>query len=386
MNKDLLATHQIVSLLERSKTVTDRILDQLPGLFLATDARGLILRANISVSALLDVPHEDIAGKHVSELFKPATWQKFQEPLQSVIEGTHPSMEFELVIDRAENVRSYFWQIHAMMIRASDGSEIKLYAIHGRDITDLKVALSSVAVLGKNMELAKAVQNLILPRSSTHISPGFKFAAHYEPAEVTGGDYWWFDFKNGKPFLLVGDVTGHGAGSAMVTSLISGTINTLKRVKPNYEIREIFELVNANLLGLEGQPYWMTLFSLEVDVENRQLDWIGAAAPPVFHMRKDGKIDVYLEMSSHLGTPNLKLAHGSAKFEPGERVLVFTDGVFEMQGPEDRTLGLRGTQKALLRTLGQPIEEARVMIDNHLKNWRGKIPLADDAAFFVVDF
>ena len=386
MSKDLLATHQIVSLLEKSKTVTDKILDQLPGLFLTIDARGLILRANVEASSILESSHEDVSGKHCSSLFQPTSWKKFQEPLEVVISEKQRSIDFELAIDRSAEVRSYYWQIHALEIRASDGSDKKLYAIHGRDITDLKVALSSVAVLGKNLELAKAVQSLILPKSSTVLNPNFKLAAYYEPAEVAGGDFWWFDDKAQKPRLLVGDVTGHGVGSAMVTSLIAGCIGTLKRMSPDFTTEMVFEVVNENLKALEGQPYWMTLFSLEVDLEKKQFEWMSAAAPPVFHMRKDGKIDVYVEMSSHLGTPDMSLARGTVRFQHGERLLVFTDGVFEMVGPDERTMGLRGVQKALLRTQGKSIEESRLMIDNHLKNWRGKVPLRDDAAFFIVDF
>ncbi len=389
MNKDLNATHQIISLLEKSKTVTDRIIDHLPGIFASVDENGSILRANVHASSCLNTSHEEVIGLHFSKLFKPETWPLFNDRFKTVVSGRVKNSDFELPLDGLTKPRSYFWQIDYLESKSADGNNRTFFNIHGRDVTELKSALGRVAMLGKNLELAKAVQSLILPASGLFDDKNFKLAAHYEPAEITGGDFWWFEHQADKALVLMGDVTGHGTGSAMVTSLIAGSINTLKSlyVRQNKALKtdDIFAVVNESLTQLDGQPYWMTMSTIEFDFKKRQMEWKCAASPPVFHMRKGGKIDVYVDSSTHLGVPDFQVASGIVSVEHGDRVLIFTDGVFEMDNSQGAPFGMRNLQKALLRTKGLSHVEARNVIENHLKNWRGNSQLKDDSAFVLID-
>lgn len=390
MNKDLHATHQIVSLLERSKTLTDRILDQIPGVFVTVDEDGTILRSNILISKILKLNHEDVLGKSCSLLFRPETWKIFLRYFLNVTEGRSKNLDFELPIDAIGTTRSYYWQVQNMEVRNPNGESENLFVIHGQDITELKSALGSLAVLGKNLELAKAVQNLILPKQNSFISDEIKLVSLYEPAEVTGGDFWWYEVEPGSRCkVLIGDVTGHGAGSAMVTSLVAGIVRALqgeaKRNGTDFKIENLFSTVHDSLLGLEGQPYWMTLTSLDIDFSKKVYQWRCAAAPPLFHQNKDGKIDLFVEMGNHLGSEKLKVGGGTVPFSKGDRLLLFTDGVFELQRPDGRTLGLRGIQKALEKSFGYEIMEARKIIESYIKNWRETNPLEDDLAFVLIE-
>ena len=86
------------------------------------------------------------------------------------------------------------------------------------------------ARLEQELALTGAVQTLLLPQKADLCGKGWSLAAHYESAAQSGGDWWWADAAEGKCLrILMGDVTGHGPGSAMVTALISGSYRTCNR-------------------------------------------------------------------------------------------------------------------------------------------------------------
>lgn len=390
MNQDLHATHQILAILEASKTVADRILDNLPGLYITCDPGGNILRANVQTAVYLEVSHEDLLGVHISRLFRHETWQLYEEKFQQVVNGKAHALEFELVIDGVKNPMPFYWQISPLDIKGPDRQIKRLYSLVARDISELKKALNKVFSLGRNLELARAVQSLLLPSNNDYRSKVMNLAAQYEPAEVAGGDWWYFQTKEEREALiLLGDVTGHGAGSAMVTSLVSGAVHAMmdggRDKSLHFNSTPIFEIINESLMKLEGQPYWMTLFAIEINFEKGEFVWRNAAAPPVYHLKHTGELEIYQDASRPLGAGELSITTGKEKFSKGDRLLLFTDGVFEMEGVSGTALGQLPLLKTFMKTKDLPIEQAKTLIDEKLKEWRGPKALNDDAAFVVVD-
>ncbi|MEJ7598947.1 MAG: two-component regulator propeller domain-containing protein [Kofleriaceae bacterium] len=79
-----------------------------------------------------------------------------------------------------------------------------------------------LAVVERDLELTGAVQNGFLPDNNEISTTRFRLCSAYRPAESCGGDWWWHErLSGGRHLIMVGDVTGHGPGPAMVTAAVA---------------------------------------------------------------------------------------------------------------------------------------------------------------------
>ncbi|MBY0472260.1 SpoIIE family protein phosphatase [bacterium] len=392
LNQDLQATHQILSLLENSKSLTDRIFDQLPGVFAVVDAQGNILRANQEVAKYIGVDHELLLGRSLSSLFKEETWNQFKDRLIKIDSGDADSeiVEFELAID-IENtqMRSFIWQIFSFEF----GTRLsrKLYTCIGRDISDLKKAMSEVYTLAKDLEVTGAVQTLLLPKDNTFTHKNVKLAAYYEAANQSGGDWWWYTVRpDGSLVIILGDVTGHGAGSAMVTALMAGAYQSLAKALPYNpklsDLPTLFGELNESLKSFCESQYWMTMSALEIPVAQNEAKWWTAAAPPIYVLRANSDLETMVGSGTPVGSKILTVGSDHRTISKGDRIFIFTDGAYEFNMANDRQFGLKRLRNVLLHTRSMDTEKARDYIAEEIKKAMVPGPAPDDNTFIVVDF
>ena len=68
----------------------------------------------------------------------------------------------------------------------------------------------------QDLALTGAVQHMLLPSDDVVYEPDLRVAGFYRPASRCGGDWWWFErLADGHALVLLGDVTGHGAGAVV---------------------------------------------------------------------------------------------------------------------------------------------------------------------------
>jgi signal transduction histidine kinase len=140
INQDLQATHRILTLLEKSKSNSESVLDILPGIFCVINEKGEVLRGNEDLSLLYNCTHEELFRQSFSSLFKHETWNIFKCHFNNLInsEGKLDKIEFELSIQISDDEleRPHFWYVSEFKTQSS--SEGKLFTVIGRDITELR--------------------------------------------------------------------------------------------------------------------------------------------------------------------------------------------------------------------------------------------------------
>lgn len=390
MTPELLATHQIISLFEKSKGLADQIFDNLSGVALNFDKNGIILRANKSLASDIRLEHEDLLGVHISTLFAEKRRGEFTAQLQLFSDGQHETVEFELPLALQDGTaRDYLWQISPMKLSGSAHND-QIYTCIGRDVSEVKAALAKVVTLAKDLELAEAVQNLLLPSARDMQAQGVDLATFYKPAAIAGGDFWSFDFiSENKIWVLVGDVTGHGAGSAMVTALVSGCIRTLKNVARSGDIQidlpMVINSINQNLVSIRNQPYWMTLSALEVDLENDSVAVWEAGTRAIFSIPAEGKPNLVSDSSRPLGAGECMLASGKFPFFKGHRLFIFTDGIAELANSTGSQFGNARLSRFLEKNRNLSATALRDELLKVLDTWRGEVAANDDITFVILD-
>ena len=244
------------------------------------------------------------------------------------------------------------------------------------------------AAIEKQMEAARAVQtSLLVPGEQFS---GGKIHHFYHPADHTGGDWYgnYWDGRRNRLYMLLGDVTGHGISSALVTAAAAGAaasaIYGIGTANQNLEqdLRSIARAINQAVLRT-GAPTnrVMTMALLAIDLENGRGHYLNAAHPAVLIARNRGNMDFLLKAGNHFGISE-NPHFGSLEFalEPGDRVFMHTDGLIENRDARGATLRQVTMRKLIL---GNPdpeqlLKQMTLLIDNFVKNEQ-----TDDTAIIV---
>jgi len=198
------------------------------------------------------------------------------------------------------------------------------------------------------------------------------------------GDWWFHDVApSGGVRVLLGDVTGHGAGSAMVTAAIAGCYRALKGM-PLLDTPQILERMHHVVREICNGSYHMPLAALELAKDRGEVRWWSAAAPPLLVLRRNGEIETKVARSTPLGADEFALGYLSFNLEPGDRMLVFSDGVEELEITGGRTLGLRRLANMLAAGPSGPVTAIRDALCEALMAACGETPLNDDLTLVVL--
>lgn len=273
-----------------------------------------------------------------------------------------------------------------------NGSRISKAALQSGDHIKLGRALihyqhrGDKQALDQDREETAAIQSRLLPEEDTFEKGDIQLAALYEPAAHTSGDWWWYDWRPTDSLLiLLGDVTGHGQASAMVTAVVAGCLHTLKNTRRIRDPEELLRQINANLLTVCGGKYWMASAAVEIDPASGQLDYWSAGAPPGLLIKPDGKVEVLVGQGTNLGQRmQMEVGTGNRSFAPGSRLLLYTDGVTELETGGGRMFGTKRLTELLLSTRHHPPKVARAEMLSALKN-ANVASQKDDWTFVIVD-
>ena len=205
----------------------------------------------------------------------------------------------------------------------------------------------------EELRIAREVQQQLFPAASP-VVPGYDIAGASRPAEATGGDYFDFIFSPyGTLFLVVGDVTGHGIGAALLMADVRAYLRALVLSESNPEtiIAQVRHLLAEDL----GSDRFITMLCARLNPAGGELSYINAGHPTGHVFSRDGKPTIELGATA----PALGIENGveSSKAEglrlaPGGLVLFVTDGILEAASPageefgERRVLGVVGRAHA----------------------------------------
>ncbi|MFW7381570.1 MAG: SpoIIE family protein phosphatase [Oligoflexus sp.] len=217
-----------------------------------------------------------------------------------------------------------------------------------RDVSELRT-LQNI-----EKESAQAVQKALLPDHQTVQSA--EIASYYKSADSTGGDWYgcFEDKERHRIYLFIGDVTGHGMPSALVTAAVAGALKmAVTSQAAKFEVVEDFLQaiaiqVNQVVIdtGLKAGRM-MTMAFLCLDLVKNQCVYLNAGHNPLIQISQAGN-KIRLVGGTPLGfegDPNFRtLVFPIAK---GDAIFAYTDGLLENSGSDGKPLSLRQVMKSL---------------------------------------
>ena len=232
------------------------------------------------------------------------------------------------------------------------------------------------ATLEKEMEVARLIQESLLPESRLVDVGFFRFIGYFKSASICGGDWWNFSLiSGGRLLLVVGDVTGHGVSSAMITAAAKSCCDTLRNVTDGeLTVTFLLEELNKTIYEAANRRFVMTFFATVIDPSTRTITYSNAGHnfPLLFRaQREEGGEEIVplVTRGNRLGdVMDSRFVEKSTAYGPGDILVWYTDGLTEGLGQDGRPFGERRLRRgvAALRDA-----EADVILDKVIADARG---------------
>jgi phosphoserine phosphatase RsbU/P len=180
--------------------------------------------------------------------------------------------------------------------------------------------------LEEDMRLAAEIQASLLPQAAPRV-PGYDVGGTTRPSRTVGGDYYDFLLDGERLHLALGDVSGKGLGAAMLMVALRATVRAYWRDdKLAAAVARMNEIFNQTV------PYdkYATFFVGRVDVASGRLTYVNAGHNRPLLIRDRDSVDVLAEGGTILGAFETgSWTEGNTTLQPGDTLLVFSDGVSE---------------------------------------------------------
>jgi len=242
------------------------------------------------------------------------------------------------------------------------------------------------ALRAKEAQLIAAaeIQEFLLPKDSVTL-PGFSIAGRCYPAEIAAGDHFnYLELPDGSLLVVVGDVSGHGVGPALITAAFHTQFKIL--ADQLSDPAEMVAKVNAVLDASTKGEMFVTLIAGRIDPKSRTLTYVNAGHPPGLIFDSAGNVKASLEAK------NVPLAilrevdfilGGPVQLVAGDILLFLTDGAIEAQSRGGPMFGLERAYETVRqnrdKTPNEIVEALYAAVCQHQETER----LRDDVTIVV---
>ncbi|OGJ84623.1 MAG: hypothetical protein A2268_11405 [Candidatus Raymondbacteria bacterium RifOxyA12_full_50_37] len=244
--------------------------------------------------------------------------------------------------------------------------------------------------INQELKIASSVLNRLLPQEFPKQS-GITFESYYQPSGIVGGDlYDVFVTENGQVIILLYDVSGHGVPAALVSvmfkTLFQKHFNEKKNLLEQLSLinSEVYKTVGEADLNLE-QGMFITLFYGRYDPATRVLTYVGAGMPSPLVLQTEG-----LTLLHTKGLPlginsTLNSSEQSVVLQPGTKVVMFTDGLYEIFNTDGALYGSPRMVEFIKARQHLPLKEMFKQIIEEQKSYIGNVALKDDVSMLGME-
>jgi serine phosphatase RsbU (regulator of sigma subunit) len=269
-----------------------------------------------------------------------------------------------------------FREVHFLLIPHPAFAPGTLWLLAGFLMVNLLVLLEVADRLSlkNDLEIAREIQQSMLPRA-TFKAPGIEAFGMTRPANTVGGDFYDIvPLPDGRVLLALGDVAGKGSPAALLMALLLAMMRTL--IDEGLEGADLVARLNVQI-GRHALPHsrFVTLFLAIFNPTNGELSYVNAGQNPPLLRRGNGSYDRLRAGGMALGMfENATYTTGSTTLEPGDVLVMYSDGITEAEDTFDQPFDEAGVQTVVdgqgwgsARELGWALFEA---VETHSRERR----------------
>lgn len=230
-------------------------------------------------------------------------------------------------------------------------------------INELMEKTAEKARLQNELETAQIVQSRLFPTEQFE-HPNLQIAGQYMPASECGGDWWSYAYINDHLVLVIGDVTGHGASSALITAVAHGAFSVYvqgakdDRSSPP-DIKRLLSQINEAVYAASKDSVYMTFLGATIDLRTGEAKLCNAShctpyiyRPSLASGASKNPLKSYIPIVGARGValgygPDLEIEPYTFHLEPGDLLFCYTDGLVECENPKNQPFGKNKLLKAI---------------------------------------
>ena len=238
--------------------------------------------------------------------------------------------------------------------------------------------------LEEELSIASRIQQGLLPKSIPR-AEGFDLAGLNIPSKQVGGDYYDFIPLDRKRIgIAIADVSGKGAPAALLMANLQASLRTL--VGENKPLSEIMSIVNNLAVRNTDIDKFITAVYGVLDTEEKTFTYSNAGHNPPFLIRGDGTRDLLDKGGLVLGMMrDVPYEEEIVRLHPGDRIVMYTDGVTEAMNSSEEEFGEEGLLTAIQEDKTLSGEDLGQKIVRRVKSFSEAEQQQDDITLIILN-
>jgi sigma-B regulation protein RsbU (phosphoserine phosphatase) len=243
----------------------------------------------------------------------------------------------------------------------------------------------AVSDLKMDIEAAEGIQRALVPTTiPKNTKPRISWL--YEPSYKVGGDIFDFmELGNDRKLVYIVDVAGHGVNASMLSVMVHRFIEDYINSHLTFDLTEFMKELELNF-KFERFELFITIIALLIDYSEKKLHLANAGIPlPIF--QRDGHTEyITFPQESLVGINLIKGEVNSMDFSKGDKIFLYSDGLTELRGKDDRSFGYKPLEKFLENHRSCKVEDIVKDLKEYLQNYRMYEYYEDDITFVAINF
>jgi phosphoserine phosphatase RsbU/P len=235
----------------------------------------------------------------------------------------------------------------------------------------------------EQINIARGIQQALLPRGFREY-PHLAISGINTPCLAVGGDYYdVFPLSDNRTAFLLADVSGKGLGAALLTTMLQGALSGMTL---GTDPARVFNHINRFLCDHAEVGRYATMFFGILDGQGH-LEFINAGHPSPFLIRRGVAEEAFTEGSYPVGlVPEAEYMATCLQLEPGDTVVLFSDGITEAMDPEEQLYGVARLREVLCGHTDTALDEIQRSVLESVENFARGAHQADDVTLLLVRF
>ena len=401
---------RIEDALAQERALLRALMDNVPDHIYFKDAQSRFTNISASHARDLGLAHpEDALGKTDADFYSSDFAHETSDDEHRIVEIGQP------VIGKEEHItyptgKTLWLSATKVPLRDRSGNIIGLVGI-SRDITirkkleeELAITAGELALknaqMESDLELAREIQEAFLPATYPTFPAGTKpeqsalaFCHRYRPTAAVGGDFFdVFAISDTEAGVIVCDVMGHGVRASLVTAILRTLIEQFAPLasKPD----EFLASINTSLVAILKQtkmPMFASAFYLVADTARHELRCASAGHHAPWQITCVNRKAQPLPLTKEQVGPALGVFENTGypvtkhPFGRGDRIILFTDGLYEVEGADGDHYGQERLLDAVNRRANMTADKMLDELLADIEKFSGRAEFSDDVCVVTVE-
>jgi phosphoserine phosphatase RsbU/P len=237
--------------------------------------------------------------------------------------------------------------------------------------------------LERELDVARGIQASLIPDGNPNI-PGCSVASYWRAARQVSGDFYDFiPLHNGNWGIVVADVADKGIPAALFMALCRTILRAvaISRDDPAAALIRANEIINNDTQS----DLFVTVFYAIWEPDSQQIFYANGGHNPPLLLRQDGTHTLLTEHGMALGVlPSITMQSHAVPLQPGDTLLLYTDGVTEAMNEDFDEFGLERMRQTAVGSCQMSANHIVESITTAIQNHAGDTPQFDDITLVVI--